>query len=318
MTEQAAQRGDLLPKVLDLLLDPVCVVDAKGRFVLVNAACERVFGYSQAELVGRNMIDLVFPEDRERTLATAAAVMRGEAQTNFENRYVRKDGRVVHLMWSAHWSEEDGVRLAVARDVSVLKRDERIRSTLYRISEAAHTAAGLPALAQLVHQIVGQVLPVSRFFVALYDRASGRLSFPYLFEAGQPQPEPPALVSGEPLATVLETGNSLLESTAEGDWLGVALASHNGIIGALVVQQGPEGRRYDDDDRHLLHFVSTQLADMVERKQAEARLLHMASHDALTGLPNRTLFYDRVSTALRQARRSREKVALLYVDLDGF
>lgn len=58
--------------------------------------------------------------------------------------------------------------------------------------------------------------------------------------------------------------------------------------------------------------------DITDRKGAEERVQYLAYYDSLTGLPNRVLFRDRLATALAQARRRNEKVALLFVDLDGF
>ena len=56
----------------------------------------------------------------------------------------------------------------------------------------------------------------------------------------------------------------------------------------------------------------------IERKQAEEKIRYLAFHDNLTNLPNRRLFFDRFSCALSRAKRYRNLVALLYVDLDGF
>jgi DNA-binding response OmpR family regulator len=53
--------------------------------------------------------------------------MDGYLQRHFENRYVRKDGRLVHIMWSARWVPEKGVRIAVARDVTA-RRDAAARA----------------------------------------------------------------------------------------------------------------------------------------------------------------------------------------------
>jgi len=101
-----------------LLADAICVVDAQGRFLAVRGACEAIFGYKPEEMVGRPMIDFVFHLDRPRTQQAVRRVMDGFRQRHFENRYVRKDGRLVHIMWSATWSEADGVRVAVARDIT--------------------------------------------------------------------------------------------------------------------------------------------------------------------------------------------------------
>src|SRR5438067_819958 len=103
---------------LDLLLDAVCAVDSDGRFIFVSAAGEAIFGYSPQEMIGMRMIDLVAPQDRARTLARVDDVINGKASGHFENRYVRKDGRYVDIMWSARWSEADRLRVAVARDIT--------------------------------------------------------------------------------------------------------------------------------------------------------------------------------------------------------
>lgn len=83
-----------LASVIDLLLDAICVVDAQGNIVYVNAACERIFGYTPEEMVGRRMLEMVYPEDRARTVAAAHEVMASQPLLHFENRYVRKDGKI--------------------------------------------------------------------------------------------------------------------------------------------------------------------------------------------------------------------------------
>ena len=60
-----------LDKVMDLLLDAVCIVDAKGHYLYVNAAFERIFGYAPDEVVGRQMLHLVHPDDRALLRSTA-------------------------------------------------------------------------------------------------------------------------------------------------------------------------------------------------------------------------------------------------------
>jgi len=65
-------------------------------------------------------------------------------------------------------------------------------------------------------------------------------------------------------------------------------------------------------------FIGT-MRDITERKQNEARIVHLATHDALTDLPNRHLLQDRVRQAISHAERFEDiKVALMFVDLDGF
>jgi len=65
------------------------------------------------------------------------------------------------------------------------------------------------------------------------------------------------------------------------------------------------------------HFIAIK-QDITQRKTAEKQIQFLAYYDALTGLPNRTLLQDRLSKALASARRQKDKVALLFFDLDGF
>lgn len=111
--------------VLDLLPDAVCMVDPQGHFLYVNAAFERIFGYLPNEAIGRQMLELVHPDDRQITQEVAALIMQGQAQPHFRNRYVHRDGHVVDIQWSARWLPDHGVRLAVGHEVTALRGAER-------------------------------------------------------------------------------------------------------------------------------------------------------------------------------------------------
>src|SRR6202022_3863005 len=100
---EAAVRAN--QSIMDNSLDVICTVDEEGRFLTVNAACEQLWGYTPAELVGRKYIELVAPDDRERTIATEATLKKTGKLTDFVNRYIRKDGTCVAVLWSATWSE---------------------------------------------------------------------------------------------------------------------------------------------------------------------------------------------------------------------
>jgi len=320
-----------LNKIMDLLWDAICVVDREGRYVFVSAAYERIFGYRPEEVLGRQMIELVHPEDREATMAVAAAIMAGHPQSHFQNRYIRKDGTVVHIMWSARWAEKDQMRIAVARDITALKRAESMTAALHAISEAAHTADNLPALYEEIHRIIGSLLPASNFFVALYDPLHAELSFPYFVDERDDIPPTQSLDSGTLTAQLIRTGQPLLLTpgvptdpalpiigTDAVHWLGVPLCSQGTTVGALVVQSYSDATRYTEADKELLQFVSTQVAAAIERKQAEERLHHIARHDPLTDLANRDLFHQQFEAALESVSRFGGNLALLYIDLDKF
>ena len=323
-----------LAAVLDLLLDAVCVVDADGRYVYVSAAFERIFGYRADEVLGTRMIELVHPDDRERTLATVREIMDGRPHPHFRNRYLRKDGRVVDIQWSARWSDEQGVRIAVARDVTELRRAEAMQAALLAISDAAHAEGDMTALVARIHQTIAGLLPAANCFVALHDARRDIVEFPYFVDEHDAPPAPmpigadtlchEVIRTGQPLRLAPDTLAGLPERLrrvvghATLDWLGVPLCIGPRVIGALVVQSYDGRTRYRPEDEQLLEFVSAQIATAIERRRNLARLEHLVAHDPLTDLPNRTRFHERLEQALAQARHERRRLAVLYLDLDGF
>jgi PAS domain S-box-containing protein len=276
-----------LDQVIDLLLDAVVIVDPDGRYVYVSAAYERIFGYAPEEVIGKQMLHLVHPDDREKTMAAVGEIMAGQEKTMLENRYIRKDGEVVHIMWSARWVPEHGVRIAVARDESARVRSEATQAAVYAISEAAHAGGSLQSLCRTIHHVLGGLLPAGNCSLALVDTDSEVLDFPYHVDERGDAPAPRPVIGSDYAGEVIRSGRSLLlgpsrlgEPAAANDdeirgaryWLGVPLkGARGGVIGALAVKSYTEEARYNARDVLLLHYVSTQVANAIERRQRTAR-----------------------------------------------
>ncbi|MCX2888523.1 MULTISPECIES: GGDEF domain-containing protein [unclassified Pseudomonas] len=108
----------LYPRLIHLMLDTVFVVDRDNQIVFVSDACEALLGYQASELVGTPITDYMHPDDLAATRASIVRVMNGQPHYDFRNRYIRKDGGVVHILWAAGWSDEADARIGVARDVT--------------------------------------------------------------------------------------------------------------------------------------------------------------------------------------------------------
>jgi diguanylate cyclase (GGDEF)-like protein len=87
---------------------------------------------------------------------------------------------------------------------------------------------------------------------------------------------------------------------------------------AVLEFRGPGLREPDEAVAGTIGVIAGQFAQFIERKRSEQALRHQAMHDALTGLPNRTLFHDRVRQALEHVRRGGQPLAVLVMDLDSF
>ncbi|MGQ7862776.1 diguanylate cyclase domain-containing protein [Pseudomonas sp. 32A] len=134
----------LYPKLIHLMLDTVFVVDSENQIVFVSDACEALLGYRADELTGSLITDYMHPEDLARTRASIVRVMNGKPHVDFRNRYLRKDGSVVHILWAAFWSEEVGARIGVARDITALTQaEEELRFLAHHDSLTALTNRSL-------------------------------------------------------------------------------------------------------------------------------------------------------------------------------
>jgi diguanylate cyclase (GGDEF)-like protein len=90
------------------------------------------------------------------------------------------------------------------------------------------------------------------------------------------------------------------------------------VLGSISTASYRPGRSYTDADKALLNTMAQQVSLALTDAQIVNRMLHQALHDPLTGMPNRALFGDRLSHAVRRAQRNDSEVAVLFVDLDRF
>jgi len=133
-------------------LDVICTIDAEGRFVSVNPASLKVWGYPPEEMIGRRFIEFVAPEDVAKTTAMDTSILLGSVTTDFENRYLHKNGSLVDVMWTSYWSESEQLVFAVARDITARKL---IEVELQQGRDAALESVRLKSefLANMSHEI---------------------------------------------------------------------------------------------------------------------------------------------------------------------
>ncbi len=130
-----------LDRFFALSSDMFGVFGTDGTFHRVNAAWEPTLGYSPAELIGRPFIDLVHPDDVDRTIDEfRRATEEGTTTTRFENRYRHKDGSYRWLDWTGRLVPGEDVHYSAARDVTDRKQIEAALESARREAEAANRA----------------------------------------------------------------------------------------------------------------------------------------------------------------------------------
>jgi hypothetical protein len=172
LTEQVrAQR--LNQRIMQFTRDVLCSIDSDGRFREISPSCEKLLGYKAEELIGRHYMELILPEDRAMTEVEAANIMSGESTHSFRNRYRNRNGQVLHILWSADWSQEEQTLFAVAHDITTQVQNEVYTETQRDILGMISTDQQLQEILDAICLMVEAQEPKTLCSVLLLD-ADGR------------------------------------------------------------------------------------------------------------------------------------------------
>ncbi len=297
--KQAEERLLTLSRAIEQ--SPVCIVitDARGNIEYVNPTFEQATGYAFAEVAGQNPRVLSSGEkSAEEYRDMWATLTRGQTwQGEFHNR--RKDGT---LFWelasiSPVYNDQGALRhfVAVKEDITERKHTEdRLRLAANVFS---HSREGI-----MITSADGTIIDVNDAFTRItgYRRQDVLGANPRILNSGRQSREHYA-----------EMWRHLLD---KGHWYGeVWNRRKNGEVYAEM--QTISAVR--DAAGAVQQYVAL-FSDITVAKAHEQQLEHLAHYDALTGLPNRVLLADRLRQALLHTQRRGSKLAVVYLDLDGF
>ena len=340
----AAERLSL-KRLIDLVPDTLWLKDADSRFLIANDATAHQNGFSSSEdLIGKTDHDLHSPEVAKRFFANERRIVEtGEPLIDSEEVVIAADGRQVWLSSTKVPFRDEGGEVVglfgISRDITARKFAERLRDGQAQILEMIATDAPLAdVLDHLVRLMEAQLLGV-RIAVLLLDEEGVHLrhgaapSLPEAYVKGHEGLKIGPNVGSCGAAVYSRETVVVADVTTDPRWsdyreIAAALAirsgwsvpilSHRGQALGTFALYSDAVREPTEDERHLLD-VATKIAGIaIERKLAEERIQFMATHDALTGLPNRALLKDRLTQALLLAERHDCWAAVVFIDLDNF
>ncbi|AKQ46029.1 hypothetical protein TH63_10880 [Rufibacter radiotolerans] len=95
-----------------------------GTIIYMNRASLSVLGYSPEEMVGRNYREFILPEDIPATEEDTRLIKLDRMTTQFNNRYLHKNGSVVYISWVSTFSPESGIGYSMGRDITQIRQNE--------------------------------------------------------------------------------------------------------------------------------------------------------------------------------------------------
>ncbi len=349
MYDRLERQQATLRQITDALQDIVVMTDGAHRIEFVTPSARAILGLEPSALLGRPVCELVLPGDRD----ALRAQLRHDAEQPLEARGAHARGHDVWLEVTGRRLRNRPGSVLACRDVTQRVRDRRSlqREVAYRRTLVELTSDMLSAelderfYQQLMERAIELVPDAEGGSMVLWNDEAGRYRFVaargFDLEALRTiELSPAQLDRSDPPRVerirVHETDGRLDDETLQRFrhagrledirmTLSVPITAGGRARGFLNLDNFRDDDAFGPEAIEVAEALAVQVGLAFQRLQLEASLRqerakyeHLAGHDALTELPNRRLFHDRLQRALARASRRDARVGLVYVDLDEF
>jgi diguanylate cyclase (GGDEF)-like protein/PAS domain S-box-containing protein len=273
---------------------------ADGRYLDVNDGFTRAYGWERDEVIGRTTVEVGIWKNHADRDALVELLRRDGYCENFEAELTTRDGRNLAVLGSAH-------QLRVGSDPCLL-------AITHDVTERKQVLDALREQKEFFHLLAENLSD----FIAVLDRDGRRLynspSYQHFFGATEEMRGTDSFAQVHPGDRQrVKAAFEQTVATGQGQQLEYRMVISDGSV-RIMESRGSVIR---DRDGQVARVIVVS-HDITERKQMEDQVRQMAFHDALTGLPNRRLFHDRLAQAVAASARSRLYGAVMFIDLDNF
>src|SRR5215204_2146498 len=281
------------------------MVSLQGRYMQVNRSLCEILGYTEEELQALTWQEITHPDDLAASSAYARRIVEGEfPRYHLEKRFLHAYGHTVWASLSVSLVRDgEGEPLYFVSQIQDVTERKKFESALRESEQRFRGSFESAATGMALVGTDGRFLRVNRSLCEI-------LGYPERELLGKTFQD---ITHPEDLDADLDQVRRMLDGEIRTYQMEKRYFHKEGqVVWALLSVS-----MVHDEEGEPLYFVS-QIQDISERKVLEERLQHRAFHDSLTDLPNRQLFMDRLGQALRRTGRRHKRIAVLFMDLDGF
>lgn len=295
---QLNESQDFLQDFLDNASELIQSVRPDGKIFYTNQVWQQTLGYTPTEIEMINIFDIIAEEDRDHCQKTLQEVLNGKtAHVRFS--LIAKDQALILVDGWINCHFQGGQPVST-------------RAILRNITREIETERALQLSSQVFEHVNdGIFIANENGVIVAANKAFTNLT---LFSVDEMQHHRPNLfINAEDNQTqaVEEIHNTIqLMKNWQGEvW--IRRKDQEIFPAALKLTM------VKDSSEKIRNFIGV-ITDITSRRETELRLRHLATHDILTGLPNRLLFVDQLQMAVWRAERDKKNLAIIYLDLDGF
>ncbi len=136
MASELIETGIKARAITDNAIDVICAIDAGKRFIEINPACIKSWGFQPEELAGKRFVDIIAPDDVNMTIDAFNTATSAEANITVKNKLQKNDGSIADMQWSLNWSPEKKTYYCIVQDIT--KREEIARLKREFVSMVSH------------------------------------------------------------------------------------------------------------------------------------------------------------------------------------
>lgn len=282
--EQINREKAFLEHLIDSIPEAVAIIDYEGKIIIINKEFTNLFGYTLNEAIGRNVDDLIVPDDLKDEALTIDHLAREKGKVLRQTVRNDKYGKNIYVSLIATnivINNDIVAFLGIYRDISVERKNQLIQEILYNISTAALNQLDIKDIYPTIVHELSKIWDTNNFFIALYDKKCETLSLPFFADEKDNFDILPARktitrwVIGLKKSVLLKL-NDLKDLENSGDidlvgapckvWMGVPLKADKEIIGVMALQDYHDENKFSQEDVNVLEFIANQIAIAIQRR----------------------------------------------------